>query len=75
MFRLSLSAVVLAGVLATAHPVLADPLVATAASDHAQTAASATEQPIPAPASSSSPDVAAPANAGLGEAPAGFGWG
>jgi hypothetical protein len=64
MLRSVLSAVALAGVLATVQPAFADPLVATT-SDHSQAAAAATvEQPAPtAPVSSRSP------------APAGFGWG
>jgi hypothetical protein len=70
MLRFVLSAVVLAGVLAMAQPVFADPLAATA-SDHAQAAATAIEQPAsPAPAWSS--DMP---NAGKNIAPAGFGWG
>jgi hypothetical protein len=74
MLRIALSAVVLAGILATAHPVLADPLAANA-SDSVLHAASATERPVPAPASFPSPDAAASENAELGKAPVGFGWG
>jgi hypothetical protein len=74
MLRIVLSAVVLAGILATAHPVLADPL-ATTASDPVLDAASATERPVPAPASFPSPDAPASENAGPGNAPVGFGWG
>jgi hypothetical protein len=44
MLRFALSAVALVGVLAVAQPVFADPLTATA-SDYAQTAADAIEQP------------------------------
>jgi hypothetical protein len=76
MLRFALSAVALVGVLAVAQPVFADPLTATA-SDHAQAAAAAIEQPAsPAPAWSSSSDAPA-ASVGLGKnnAPAGFGWG
>jgi len=77
MLRFVLSAVALAGVLATAQPAVADRLAATP-SDHAQAAAAATKQPAPpAPASSSSSDAPAPARAGLGKGivPVGFGWG
>jgi hypothetical protein len=73
MLRFALSAVALVGVLAVAQPVFAD----ATASDHAQAAAAAIEQPAsPAPAWSSSSDAPA-ASAGLGKnnAPAGFGWG
>ena len=50
MFRFVLSAVALVGLLAAAHPVFADPVPATA-SDHAQAAAAAMQQPAsPAPA-------------------------
>jgi hypothetical protein len=77
MLRLVLSAVALAGVLVTAQPTFADPLPVTA-SDHAQAAASAPEQPAP-PASTKvgSPDAPAPTNAGLGKGVifVGFGWG
>jgi hypothetical protein len=75
MLRFALSAVALAGVLAVAQPVFADPLAATA-SDHAKAAAAAMEQPAsPVPAWSSSSDAPA-TSAGLGKntAPAGFGW-
>jgi hypothetical protein len=74
MLRIALSAVVLAGILATAHPVLADPLAATAP-DQVLDAASATERPVPAPASFPSPDAPESENSGLGKAPVGFGWG
>jgi hypothetical protein len=69
MFRFVLSAVALAGVLATAHPVFADRVAA----DPAQAAAAVTQQ---APVSLWSSDATAPAT-GLGKnvAPAGFGWG
>jgi hypothetical protein len=75
MLRFALSAVALAGVLAMAQPIYADPLAALA-SDHAQAAAAAIEQPMsPAPAWPSSSDAPAAAD-GLGKnAPAGFGWG
>jgi hypothetical protein len=76
MFRLAFSAAVLAGVLATAHPVFADTFAATA-SDHAQVAAPAAQQSAPpAPARSSSSDVPASASAEGGkDIPVGFGWG
>jgi len=76
MLRLALSAVALACVLAMAQPVFADPLAATA-SDHAQAAAAAIEQPASqAPAWSSSSDASATsARLGKNIAPAGFGWG
>jgi hypothetical protein len=78
MFRFAFSAVVLAGVLATAHPVFADTFTATA-SDHVQVAAPAAEQAAPlAPARSSSSDAPAPASAsaeGGKDIPVGFGWG
>ena len=67
MLRSILSAVALAGVIAAAHPALAD-VVAATASEHAQPAAAAMEQPgVPAPVSSPR-SLDAPA-------PAGFGWG
>jgi hypothetical protein len=73
MLRFTLSAVALVGVLATAHPIFADPLAATAP-DHAQ-AAAATEPTLLAPAWSSS-DVTVPTpGSGRSVAPAGFGWG
>ena len=75
MLRFALSAVALTVVLATAQPVFADSLAATA-SDHAQAAAAAMEQPnSPAPVWSSSPDAATSAGSGKNIAPAGFGWG
>jgi hypothetical protein len=76
MMRFALFAVALAAVLATAQPVFADPLAATA-SDHAQAAAAAAEQPTsPTPVWSSSPDApATSAGSGKNIAPAGFGWG
>jgi hypothetical protein len=75
MLRFALSAVALAGVLAVAQPVSADPLAATA-SDHAQAAAATIEQPAsPAPAWSSSDAPATSAELGKNNAPAGFGWG
>jgi hypothetical protein len=74
MLRFALSAVALVGVLVMTQPVFADPLAATA-SDHAQAAAAAIEQPAsPAPAWSSS-DAPASARLGRNIAPAGFGWG
>jgi hypothetical protein len=64
MFRFVFSAVALAGVLATAHPVFADRVTATT-SDPAH--AAAVEQPAP---------LLVPAMSGeRGTAPAGFGWG
>ena len=76
MLRFALSAVALVGVLAVAQPVFADPLAATA-SDHAQAAAAAIEQPTsPIPVWSSSSDApATSAGPGKNVAPAGFGWG
>jgi hypothetical protein len=78
MLRLALSTVALAGVLAMAQPVFADPLAATA-SDHAQPVAAAMEQQptSPTPAWSSSWDAPAATSARPGKniAPAGFGWG
>jgi hypothetical protein len=76
MFRFVLCAVALAGVLATAQPVFADPLTTTAA-DHAQIGPPATEQPAPpALAARSSSDAPAPVSPRLGkQAPVGFGWG
>ena len=53
MLRFALSAVALVGVLAVAQPVFADPLTATA-SDHAQAAAPAIEQPASSSAVSAS---------------------
>ena len=75
MLRSIISAVALAGVLATALPAFADPLAATA-SDHAQAAAPATEQP--ATARSSPSDEQAPATNWPPRkdiVPVGFGWG
>jgi hypothetical protein len=77
MLHSVLSAIALAGVLAAAHPALADPAVATAAGQ-TQPAAPSPEQPAPpAPARTPSPDAPAPAGAGLGRNIifAGFGWG
>ncbi len=66
MFRLTLSAVALAGVLVTMRPSFADPLPA-ATSDYVQAAAAASEQPAPSPAAwSPSSDVAAPVGLGWG---------
>ena len=77
MLRSVLFAVGLVGVVAAAHPVLADP-VAAAMPDHAQVAAPVTAQPaLPAPARSPSPDAAAPENGAGGKniVAVGFGWG
>lgn len=77
MLRSVLSAIALAAILATAHPVSADPLAATA-SDHTQAAAAAAEQPAPPAAiSPRSPDATGPASAGPGKdvGTVGFGWG
>jgi hypothetical protein len=77
MLRSVLFAVGLAGVLAAAHPVLADP-VAAPAPDHVQVAAPAVMQPaLPAQVWPSSPDTMAPENAGSGKnvVTVGFGWG
>jgi hypothetical protein len=78
MLRFVLSVVALAGVLVTAQPAFADPLAATA-SDHAQTAVPAVEQPAPQASAqkASSPDAPAPANSGRGTDInfIGFGWG
>jgi hypothetical protein len=76
MLRSILSAITLAGVIATVPPTFADPAAAMM-SDHVQTAAAA-EPTSSAPAWSSSSDVPAPtASSGLRQttAPAGFGWG
>ncbi len=76
MLRFALSAVALTVVVATSQPVFAESLAATA-SDHAQAAAAAMEQPTsPAPVWSSSSDApATSAGPGKNIAPAGFGWG
>ncbi|HEX3574584.1 MAG TPA: hypothetical protein VHU42_08300 [Rhodopila sp.] len=74
MFRSIISAIAFAGILAMAHPVLADP-GATSASDHAQGAVTATQQPASTASAPSSPDVTAPADVRPGKAPVGFGWG
>jgi hypothetical protein len=72
MLRSVLSAIALAAILATAHPVSADPLAAMA-SDHTQ---AATEQAAAlAPASPLSSDAIAPANAGPGKDVATVGFG
>jgi hypothetical protein len=70
------STVVLAGVLATAQPDLADPLAA-AAYDRAQAAATERAAPPTPTGWPSSSDASAPASAGLGKdiVPVGFGWG
>ncbi len=67
MLRSILSAVALAGLIAVAHPAFAGP-IATTASDHAQPAVAATQQPVLPPPASSPQSLDAPA-------PAGFGWG
>jgi hypothetical protein len=76
MLRLVLSAVALAGVAETVRPLFADPLAATA-SNRAQVAAAAVEQP-PAPTWSWSSDSVALAAASVGPdrniAPAGWIW-
>jgi hypothetical protein len=77
MLRLVLSAVALAGVLATTHPAFADPVAATA-SEQAQPAAPAPVQPAPpAPVRASSADAPSQENAGFGKNIifVGFGWG
>jgi hypothetical protein len=68
--------VALAGVLATAHPVLAD-LLDSAPAEHAEAAAPVSAQTgLSAHAVSSPPIVTAPAEFRSQEnAPAGFGWG
>jgi len=76
MLRSVLSAIAIAGILAAAHPAIAEPLAATA-SDHTQ-AAAAMEQPTPpAPSSPRSSDAIAPASPELETdvVPIGFGWG
>jgi hypothetical protein len=75
MLRSILFAAGLAGILAMARPVLADPPSA-AQPDHAQVAAFASEQAA-SPAAASSSNQAAPASAGLGKGiiTVGFGWG
>jgi len=75
MLRFARSAVALAAVLATAQPIFADPLAATA-SDSAQAAAAMDQSASPASVWSSSSDAAATtAGPGKNVAPAGFGWG
>jgi hypothetical protein len=78
MLRSFISAVALAGVLAAAHPSFAETLAATA-SDQAQAAAPATEQPAPpAVVQPSSSDATARASAWPPHkdiVPVGFGWG
>jgi hypothetical protein len=77
MFRIVLSAVALAGVLAAVHPAFADP-VAPTESDRVHVVTLATEQPAPpAAARSSAPEATAPASAGFGKdvVPVGIGWG
>jgi len=72
MLRSLVSAVALAGLLATGQHAFADPATA---SDHVQPAAAAPEQPALLAPMSSSSDVTAPVNAEHGKAPVGFGWG
>jgi len=67
MLRPILSAVALAGLIAVARPTFAEPIAMTA-SDHAQPAAAAMQQPASPPPASSPRSLDAPA-------PAGFGWG
>jgi hypothetical protein len=77
MLRSVLYAIALAAILATAHPVSADPLAAMAC-DHTQAAAAATEPPAsPVAASPRSLDATAPTSAGLSKevGTVGFGWG
>jgi hypothetical protein len=77
MLRSMVSALALAGILATAQLAFADAL-ATATSEHTQADAPATEQQArPVPAKASSPDATRPTNTGLGKdvIPVGFGWG
>lgn len=76
MLRFVLSAIALAGVLATVHPAFADTPAATA-SDHPYAALPIAQQSVtPTPASSSSPDATVPSGAERGkEIPVGFGWG
>jgi hypothetical protein len=75
MARTVLIACAIAGFVAMAQPVLADP-PATPAVDHAQGATSKEQVPPPPSAWSSSSDVVPPIN-GLGKdvSPVGFGWG
>jgi hypothetical protein len=74
MVRFILSAVALAGFLATARPGLADP-VAAVAPEQTRAATAATEQS--APPANANPDAPAPVSASLGKGviAVGFGWG
>jgi hypothetical protein len=77
MLRSIVSALALAGILATAQPAFADALAA-AASERTQAAAPVNEQQArPVPVKASSPDATGPTNTGLGKdvIPVGFGWG
>ncbi len=67
MFRFLISAIALAGVLATAQPVFADPLATTPDhADRAQAAAGTEQVAAPGPASSWSSDTMAPVGMGWG---------
>ena len=71
MLRFVLSAMALAGILATTLPAFADPPTATA-SDHAQAAAATTAPPAPPALGRSSPSGAPEPD---GFIPVGPGWG
>jgi hypothetical protein len=71
MLRSALSTLALAGFLAAAHPVLADPV-----SDHAQAEASAAGQVAPSESASPLGWWSQPAsNEHVNDVPIGFGWG
>jgi hypothetical protein len=71
MLRSALSTLALAGSLAAAHPVLADPV-----SDHAQAEASAAGQVAPSASASPLGWSSQPAsNEHVNDVPNGFGWG
>jgi hypothetical protein len=75
MFRLVVSAIILARVLTSTSPLFADPLATQ--SDHAPVATAATRSTA-SPASAwswSSQAIAPKARAGRGKAPVGLGWG
>jgi hypothetical protein len=75
MRRFILSAVVLAGLLATTQPVFAEPPAATA-TDHTQAVATVTTAPGPPTSTWSSPAVPPePDGSGDNTVPAGPGWG
>ena len=75
MLRFALSAIALAGILATTLPAFADPPPATAA-DHAQVAAVATAPPTPAaPARLSQSAAPEPDGHDTEISPVGPGWG